>query len=495
MNRIIIDGDQKKGHISKHIYGHFAEHLGHCIYDGFWVGEDSPIPNIRGIRKDIIEAFQKIRIPNLRWPGGCFADEYHWQDGIGPRAERPTMVNTHWGGVVENNAFGTHEFMDLCELLNTEPYICGNVGSGTVEEMADWVEYLSSGSASTMAEERRKNGRRDPWKIKFWGVGNENWGCGGCMRPEYYADLYRRYQIYCRNFDNNKLFKIACGASGDDYHWTEVLMREAGRHMDGLSLHYYTSAVWGSNKQKCYATQFDEEGWFNFLHRAQHMETLVTRHATIMDRYDPEKRVALVVDEWGAWYEVEKGTNPRFLYQQNTMRDAMIAALTLDIFNKHCDRVRVANLAQAVNVLQAPLLTDGAALILTPTYYVFDLYKEHQDAHLLATTIEAETYSCKGKSMDSLGGTASVNDKGTIHLTVQNRNPHKSLPLTVQMRGGTIPGDPSGRILTGDAMTSHNTVEHPQAVTPREFSSFKQTKEELQLTLPPLSIVALDMGT
>ena len=373
VNRVIVNADQSIGTISRHIYGHFAEHLGHCIYDGFWVGEDSSIPNVRGIRTDIVEALKRIRIPNLRWPGGCFADEYHWEDGVGPRSERPTMINTHWGGVVESNAFGTHEFMDLCEQLETEPYVCGNVGSGTVREMSNWVEYLTSPSASTIANRRRENGRDEPWKVKYWGVGNENWGCGGQMRAEYYADLFRQYAVYCREYGENKLFRIAGGAPGDNYEWTRVLMREAGAMMDGLSLHYYVETRFQEHSQKNYATEFDETGWFSFLEGALRMDTLITGHSAVMDQYDPQKRVALVVDEWGAWYEVEKGTNPGFLYQQNTMRDALIASITLDIFNAHSDRVRIANLAQTINVLQAPILTDGGTIILTPTYHVFDL--------------------------------------------------------------------------------------------------------------------------
>ena len=296
-NSLVINADLGKTTISRHIYGHFAEHLGRCIYGGFWVGRDSPIPNVRGIRSDLVEALRRIQIPNLRWPGGCFADEYHWKDGIGPYEGRPCMVNTHWGGVTENNHFGTHEFMDLCEQLGCEPYICGNVGSGTVLEMQQWIEYLTFDGQSPMADLRRENGHDEPWSVRFWGVGNENWGCGGQMRPEFYADQYRRYAAYCRNLGRNKLFKIACGASSADYTWTEVLMREATRFFDGLSLHHYT--VPGSWQSKGSATQFDEEAWIATLQKARFMDELVTKHATIMDRYDPERRVAMVVDEWG----------------------------------------------------------------------------------------------------------------------------------------------------------------------------------------------------
>src|SRR6185295_1160960 len=322
MNQIIINADLGKATISRHIYGHFAEHLGRCIYGGFWVGEDASIPNTRGIRNEIVEALRAIQIPNLRWPGGCFADEYHWMDGIGPREQRPAMINTHWGGVTENNHFGTHEFMDLCAQLGCEPYICGNLGSGTVQEMQQWVEYLTSDSTSPMTDLRRRNGRAEPWRITFWGVGNENWGCGGTMRPEYYADEYRRYQTYVRNFGDNQLYKIACGPRNDDYRWTDVLMKNARNMrgnllMHGLSLHYYTPD--GPYRQQHAATQFDEREWADILKTATYMDELITRHSAIMDQYDPEKQVGLIVDEWGTWYAVEPGTHPRFLYQQNSM--------------------------------------------------------------------------------------------------------------------------------------------------------------------------------
>ncbi|MFN3980778.1 MAG: alpha-N-arabinofuranosidase, partial [Caldilinea sp.] len=400
MNEITLDVKIAKTTIDRNIYGHFSEHLGRCIYEGFWVGEDSPIPNVRGIRSDVVTALRKIKAPVLRWPGGCFADEYHWMDGIGPREQRPTMVNTHWGGVVENNHFGTHEFMDLCDQIGCEPYICGNVGSGTVQEMSQWVEYITFDGKSPMADLRRANGRNEPWKLKYFGVGNENWGCGGRMTPEYYADLYRRYALYARDYGDNKLYRIACGASGDDYHWTEVLMAKAGDartprscQMDGLALHYYTSVKrLPDGSREGSATVFDETGWIEIVSKALFMDELVRKHGTIMDKYDPDKKVAMIVDEWGTWYAVEPGTHPRFLYQQNTMRDAIAAAVTLDIFNKHADRVRMANIAQTVNVLQALVLTQQEKMLLTPTYHVFDLYAAHQDATLVPVDIQSERY-------------------------------------------------------------------------------------------------------
>ncbi|MDP4088563.1 MAG: alpha-L-arabinofuranosidase C-terminal domain-containing protein, partial [Bacillota bacterium] len=370
MAKVIINTDIKKGKIDKNIYGNFAEHLGRCIYGGFWVGEDSDIPNVNGIRKDVVDALKELQLPVLRWPGGCFADEYHWRDGIGQAEKRPKMVNVNWGGVVENNHFGTHEFFELCKLLGAEPYICGNVGSGTVQEMREWIEYMTFDGESPMANLRAENGRKEPWNLKYFGVGNENWGCGGNMRPEYYADLYRRYSTFVRNFGENKIFKIAGGANTDDYNWTEVLMREAGRYMDGLSLHYYTvpGDFWLG---KGSAVKFEEDEWFQTMAKSYRMDELLTKHSNIMDKYDPDKRVALVVDEWGTWFDVEPGTNPGFLYQQNTMRDALVASIHFNIFHDHCDRVRMTNIAQCVNVLQAVILTEGAKMIKTPTYHVF----------------------------------------------------------------------------------------------------------------------------
>jgi alpha-N-arabinofuranosidase len=489
VNRIEIAADEGQTRIHRNIYGHFAEHLGRCIYEGIWVGEDSAIPNIRGIRADVVAALRRIKVPVLRWPGGCFADEYHWRDGIGPRAERPTMVNTHWGGVSENNHFGTHEFMDLCDLLGAAPYICGNVGSGTVQEMQQWVEYITFPGQSPMADLRRRNGRDEPWALPYFGVGNENWGCGGSMRPEYYADLYRRYQTYVRHFGAERVFRIACGANSADCAWTEVLMREAARHMDGLSLHYYTvpGPAW---EQKGSATDFDEAGWITALRKGLGMDELIRRHGAIMDRYDPERRVALIVDEWGAWHDVEPGTNPGFLYQQNTLRDALLAALTLNIFNEHCARVRMANLAQMVNVLQAVLLTEGAALVTTPTYHVFALYAAHQDALLLPTRVECDAYAHGGQQMPQLSASASGDEQGNIHLTLCNVHPRQEARVSCVVRGRR-PASATATVLTAARMNAYNSVGDPAAVRPAPFGDPAIREETIELTMPAMSVVAL----
>ena len=482
---ITLNPRRSKGTINRNIYGHFSEHLGRCIYQGYFVGKDSPIPNVNGIRKDVVEALRNIRIPVLRWPGGCFADEYHWEDGVGPQDSRKRMVNTHWGYVVEDNSFGTHEFMDLCSQLGCEPYVNGNVGSGTVREMSEWVEYLNSDGDSSVVRRRWENGRKDPWGVRYWGVGNENWGCGGNMRPEYYADEFRRYQTYCRNYGKNRLFRIACGANADDYRWTEVLMERAGRYMDALTLHYYTVCnVW---QKKGSATEFDVPAFYRTLVRAARMEELVTRHSQIMDKYDPAKRVGLIVDEWGCWHDVEPGTNPGFLYQQNTMRDAMVAALTLDIFNKHCDRVVMANLAQTINVLQSVILTEGDRMVLTPTYHVFDLYKAHQDAQEIDCHVDAGHVGEGEWTLPQVTASASVKD-GVTTVTLANLSCDAPVELAIE---GMAAQTAIGRMLHG-RMDQYNDFDNaPLAVETLEGISIVDGK--VTVTLPPCTVAALEL--
>lgn len=491
MNKITIKADQGRDRISRHIYGHFAEHLGHCIYDGFWVGEGSSIPNTRGIRNDLVEALRKLRIPNLRWPGGCFADEYHWRDGIGPRTERPTMVNTHWGGVSENNHFGTHEFMDLCAQLGCEPYICGNVGSGTVQEMQQWVEYLTCGEKSPMTELRTANGHPEPWQLTYWGVGNESWGCGGNMTAEYYADQYRRYATYCRSYGGNRLFKVACGPNDFNYHWTETLMAKVpARLMQGLSLHYY--ALTGSWEAKGSATEFSEAEWLRLLQRAWMMEELVSKHSAIMDRYDPEKQVALLVDEWGAWHDVEPGTNPGFLFQQNTLRDALVAGITLNIFNNHCDRVRMACIAQTVNVLQAMVLTQGERMLLTPSYHVFEMYQVHQDALQLPVEVECASLAAGEATLPTLSASASRAEDGKLHLTLCNADPSQAQSVELELQG-VSPRVMRGRILTADKITAHNTFDQPEQVKPVDLPALNLSGPVVRLEILAGSVTVFEI--
>lgn len=487
-NKIIINADIARGKINKNIYGHFAEHLGRGIYEGLWVGEDSSIPNTNGIRNDVIGALRKLNIPVLRWPGGCFADEYHWKDGVGPRENRKRMVNTHWGGVVENNHFGTHEFMMLCDLLETEPYICGNVGSGTVQEMSEWVEYMTFDGESPMANWRRENGRTEPWKLKYFGVGNENWGCGGNMRPEYYADLYRRYQTYVRDYADNEIYRIAGGANIDDYNWTEVLMREAHHVMDGLSLHYYVHP--GGFWNKGQAADFTEEEWDIVMQKTLYMDELITKHSTLMDKYDPDKRIAIIIDEWGAWYDVEPGTNPGFLYQQNTIRDAVSAAVHFNIFHKHNDRVQMANIAQMINVIQAVILTEQDKMILTPTYHVFEMYKVHQDAEKVALDIEVDTVDENGQTFPHVSASASKSKDGTLHISLCNLDKIKAAELNIDLRGMNAT-DISGRILTSNEMNAMNTFENPNHVVPEDFTGFTAEDNILNIELPSKSVVVL----
>ena len=485
MEKYLINPNQKISKINKDIYGHFSEHLGRCIYEGLFVGEDSPIPNVNGMRKDIVNALKEMGIPVLRWPGGCFADEYHWKDGIGPKESRKKMINTHWGGVVEDNSFGTHEFFELCNQLGCDVYINGNVGSGTVQEMSEWVEYMTFDGVSPMAELRKANGRDKAWKVKYFGVGNENWGCGGNMHPEFYADQYRRFETYVRDYDsNNRIYRIACGANSFDYNWTDVLMKKAAGRMNGLSLHYYTVTHDWDNKGK--ALEFTKDEYYLTIKNAYKMEELVRRHGDIMNRYDPDKRVGMIVDEWGTWHDVEEGTNPGFLYQQNTMRDAVVAGLTLNIFNKHSDRIRMANIAQTVNVLQSVALTDGEDMLLTPTYHIFRMYKDHQENTLLGSFITTPNLAEKG-TLPKLTESASVRDDGTIISTIVNTSADESAEIHCQIADFSL-RELSAEILTGD-IHDFNSFENKNAVGTKIFSDYEVLSDGFTTTIPPCSVV------
>ena len=487
MESISIDRSRSRGTISRYIFGHFAEHLGRCIYGGIYVGEDSPIPNDAGMRRDVVQAMKNIRVPVLRWPGGCFADEYHWRDGIGPKEARRRMVNTNWGGVVEDNSFGTHEFLELCRQVGCEPYITGNVGSGTVQEMSEWVEYLNSDGDSTVVRERRANGRQDAWGVRFWGVGNESWGCGGNMRPEYYADTYRRYQCFCRTYGDHRLYKIACGPSDADVAWTEVLMKNAAFCMDGLSLHSYTIPGGWNNKNR--ATEFTREDYFETLALSADMERKIRLHAAVMDRYDPEKRIGLIMDEWGTWFQVEPDTNPGFLYQQNTMRDAMVAAVHFDLFARCCDRLFMANIAQTVNVLQAIILTEGDQMVLTPTYHVFDLYQDHMDARQLDCYIQSERIGTEKYGIGAISASASEKE-GRITLTLSNLDPEKAREVDISLRDEAIQ-QVSGRILTGAMDAWNDFGRSPLAVQP--YTDFTVRDGRLKAKLPPCAVAELKL--
>tara|TARA_R110000796_G_scaffold60307_5_gene139433 strand:- start:21347 stop:22906 length:1560 start_codon:yes stop_codon:yes gene_type:complete len=476
--------------ISKHIYGHFAEHLGRCIYEGFYVGENSTIPNSEGVRLDIIDALKELQIPNLRWPGGCFADTYHWMDGIGDLEKRPTIVNTWWGGVTEDNSFGTHNFLNLCKELGAEPYLSGNVGSGGVQELAHWVQYTNFKGKSPMSDLRRENGKEEPWGVKYWGIGNEAWGCGGNMRPEYYADIYKKYATFMSNADvEGGIYKIASGASNDDYNWTEVLMKNIPKNMlQGVALHHYSVIDWGAKGPD---VNFDEGTYFKTMKESWLMEELIVRHTAIMDKYDEEKKVDLIIDEWGGWYEVSEGTNPGFLYQQNTMRDAMIAGMNLNIFNNHADRVKMANLAQAVNVLQAVILTDKEKMILTPTYHVMNMYKVHQDATLIPLSFDSPVYKFKEESLPALTVSASKDSNEKIHSSFTNIDTKREQIITLDLSSFNLKNI-TGTILSSESLQDHNTFENPNKIEPKDFKDFKFKKGKLEVTIPPFSVIVLE---
>ena len=490
-NTITFTPNQETVTINKHIYGHFAEHLGRCIYDGIYVGEENTnIPNTNGVRNDVIEALKKLNIPNLRWPGGCFADTYHWKDGIGPKGKRPSIVNMWWGGVTENNSFGTHDFLNMCELLGAEPYLSGNVGSGEVKELSDWIQYTNFDGKSPMSDLRRENGRDKPWNVKFWGVGNEAWGCGGNMTADYYADIYRKYATFMSDWSNNgELFRIASGANGDNYSWTETLMKKIPKNMvKGLALHHYAVIDWA---KKGPSTMYSDEQYFKTMKSAWYMNELVEKHSAVMDKYDPNKEIALVVDEWGAWYDVEPGTNPGFLYQQNTMRDAMIAGMNLNIFNNHAERVRMANLAQVVNVLQAVILTEGDKMLVTPTYHVLEMYKVHQDAILIPITLTSNNFSFNNENIPAVSASASIDKNGKTHISIINIDPKKQQSITINIadkKYKTL----TGRILTSKNLRDFNSFDNPNKIKPETFKDAKMKKNEITLELPPFSVVVLE---
>jgi len=488
INEMVINTNLGKETINKYIYGHFAEHLGHCIYGGIWVGLNSPIPNTRGIRNDVIDALKALQIPVLRWPGGCYADTYHWMDGIGPSDQRPKIVNTTWGGVTEDNSFGTHEFLDLCELIGAEPYIAVNVGSGTVKEAREWMEYVNSDNNSPMADLRRLNGCDKPWKVKFWGIGNESWGCGGNMNPDYYSDLFKQFSTFC-----NADFKVISGGTPDDLGWTETIMKNLKNYkqlVQGYSFHYYTVCYDWNHKGS--ATDFTEKEWFNTLKNTGNVDETLNSHIKIMDKYDPEKKIALIADEWGNWYDVEPGTNPAFLFQQNTLRDAVTAGLFLNIFNNHCDRIKMANIAQTVNVLQAMILTNDKDIVLTPTYYVFKMFKVHQDATLLPIEMKSQDYIFGTEKIKAISVSASKDKNNKIHISLVNLDPNKNQEISCKIEGiRTV--KINTEIITADKMNAYNDFGKPEEVRPTKYDGVKLESNNLTVNLPAKSVLMIEL--
>lgn len=489
-NKIVIDAPKAKDTINKNIYGHFAEDLGRCIYGGFYVGEgNNKIPNKDGIRLDVVDALKKLKIPVLRWPGGCYADNYHWKDGVGPKDKRRHTENVSWGNVREDNSFGTNEFLNMCEMMNAEPYLAINMGSGTVQEASEWVQYVNHPNGSSdLTDLRQQSGRTKPWNVKYWGVGNESWDCGGHMTVDYYITQFDKYATFMTSYSNTEgLFRIAVGPGTPDLKWTEALMRDIPRKLiDGVSIHHYSVINWA---KKGSATQFTEDEYFRTMEQAYRMENMVAGNSEIMDKYDPRKRVALVVDEWGGWYDSEP---EGILYQQNSMRDAMIAGLTLNIFNNHCDRVRMANLAQCVNVLQAVVLTNEEKMILTPTYHVMEMYNVHQDALMLPLTVTSNDYSLGDKKLKAVSASASKDSAGAIHISLVNIDARNDQEITIDL-GSIQAKSVTGRILRSAKLQDHNTFDDPQHVKPVSFNDARLKGSTLSLKLPPFSVVVLEL--
>jgi alpha-N-arabinofuranosidase len=492
-NLIILNPGNAKDTINKNIYGHFAEDLGRCIYGGFYVGDSNAnIPNQSGIRLDIIDALKKLKIPVLRWPGGCYADHYHWRNGIGPKDKRINTENVSWGNVRENNGFGTHEFLNLCETLHADPYLALNVGGGTVQEAEEWVQYANHANGkSQLTDLRLQNGRATPWNVKFWGIGNESWDCGGHMSVEYYTSLYKQYVTLITSYSNREgLYRIAVGPGTEDFKWTEALMRDIPRKLiEGISIHHYSVIDWS---KKGSSTDFTESEYFSTLEQAYRMEKMVSGNIEIMDKYDPEKKVGLVVDEWGGWYDTEPGADGASLYQQNTMRDAMIAGLTLNILNNHCDRVRMANLAQCINVLQAVILTKEEKMLLTPTYHVMEMYNVHQGALMLPLTISCNNYAVGEKSLKAISVSVSKDSTGAVHISLVNLDAHKAQELTIDL-GYITPKTVTGRILHSDKLQDHNSFENPRKIKPDSFQGANVKGNKLSLKIPPFSVVVLEL--
>jgi alpha-N-arabinofuranosidase len=495
VTQVTVDTTKPGAPISRQIFGQFAEHLGTGVYGGIWVGKDSPIPNTRGIRNDVVAALKAIKVPNVRWPGGCFADEYHWEKGIG-KGPRPVTLNSNWGGVIEPNTFGTDEYMDFLSQIGAESYVSANVGSSTPRETAEWLEYMTSEKETSLAQARRENGHPAPYAVNFLGIGNESWGCGGNMTPEHYADEYRAFSTYAKNYNpeqvgDKRMMKIASGANVADYNWTETVMKDTqGKEIDGLSLHFYSGFENWPPYQP--ASGFDETEYAKVIKTALRMDELVTKHSAIMDKYDPQKKVALVVDEWGAWLKNEPGTNPGFLFQQNSQRDAVLAAVTINIFTRHADRVRMANIAQMINVLQAMILTDGDKMVLTPTYHVFKMYVPWQDATFIPVSYDAGTYSHGGVTLPRADIVAAKAKDGKVYVSITNIDPTQ--PLEVDLDAlGLKAKSASGQTLTAPKIDSINTFDKPNTVVPKAISATaKGGKLVLKLAPESVTVVSLD---
>jgi alpha-N-arabinofuranosidase len=487
---VTLRADQPGPVINPNVYGQFAEHLGAGIYEGIWVGEKSAIPNTNGFRNDVVDALKNLKVPVVRWPGGCFADEYHWRDGIGPREKRPVKVNTHWGGVPETNEFGTHEFMAFAELIGTKVYISGNVGSGTVQEMADWMEYMTSDTVSTLANERRQNGRDKPWDVHFFGIGNETWGCGGNMTPEWYANLFRTYATYVKAPRGKRPVIVASGGNGSQTNWSDVLTKNVHRDMDAISHHYYTLPT-GEWKTKGGSTGFPESEWIGTLERALLIDKYIADNVAVLDKNDPKGKVAFYVDEWGTWYDPEPGREPGFLWQHNTLRDALVAGLHFNVFHAHAKRVQMTNIAQMVNVLQAMILTEGPKMALTPTYHVFHLYIPFQGATSLPAEVRTPNYSLGKSTVPAVSVSAARDVNGKLQYALVNTDPNREAVVTTEVTGAAVK-QARGRVLTAKSMDARNTVEKPEQIYPVKIAASREGGK-LVLKLPPMSVSVVEL--
>jgi alpha-N-arabinofuranosidase len=494
-----IRADQPGPVIAREIQGQFAEHLGRDIYDGIWVGPDSSIPNTRGIRKDVVEALKAVKMPVVRWPGGCFADIYNWRDGIGPRNQRPVRKNDWWGGL-ETNAFGTHEFFDFAEQTGSETYVAINMATATPAAMRDWMDYLTSKGEDTLAQERRANGHAAPFKVDYVGIGNEAWGCGGAQTPEYFSNEYRKFATFFHKngstfhmHNDNTALRVASGPNNDDTKWMEVVLKEAGPMMDAISLHYYT--VWhGDWTQRNTATalNFPASHWNEILYQAWRMDGILRAHEAVMDKADPKKRISLFVDEWGTWYAPEKGTEPGHLYQQNTLRDALVAAGTLNIFHAHADRVRMANIAQAVNVLQAMLLTDGAQMAKTPTYYAFAMYLPFQDANFIPIVAPAPMLQAESGSFPAFTLSAAKAKDGKTYVAVANADKDRGYKLALDL-GKLTATKVNGQVLTANKLDAHNTPGLAEQIAPVSYRGGRISGGKLLLDIPAKAVVVVGL--
>jgi len=483
--------DEPIGRINPALYGHFLEHLGGVIYDGVWVGADSKIANKNGIRQALIDHVLRLGPSVVRWPGGCFADKYHWRDGIGERAKRPRRFG-RWQDDVESNQFGTHEFLQFCRLCKVQPYLAGNIGTGTAEEFQQWVEYCNMPSGkTTLADERAANGDPDPFNVRYWGVGNESWGCGGKFTPEDYCTQYRRFTEWLPSY-GTPLYLIASGPNGNDREWTRRFFKKwidyARAPLSGWAAHYYCGTTG-------HALNFSRDQWYEMLFKANFMGRLITDQWAAMGEFDPKHKVKLIVDEWGTWHPAGTQLNPHHLFEQvGCLRDALVAGLTLDTFNRHADKVDMANIAQMINCLQSLFLADGDRFVATPNFHVFEMYRPHQSAQSVRVdvqTSEIEFSTAKGpQKLPRLAGSASRTGK-RLTLTAVHTHAEEPAEIAIHLRSGSA-SRVRQTLLTHERLNAHNTFAQPNEVTPRTTTPDLHGTQ-LVCTVPPASVVRLDI--